>query len=87
MPKLLFKYVKCLIYSPIEIITSMFVVRYWPKFLSEKGNDLMMTRLRKYCRWHQKQVCKRILINLLFIDDGFCFFSNSRWVDSIFMSP
>ena len=87
MPKLLFKYVKCLIYSPIEMITSMFVVRYWPKFLSEKGNDLMMTRLRKYCRWHQKQVRKRILINLLFIDDGFCFFSNSRWVDSIFMSP
>ena len=30
--------------------------RYWPKFLSEKGNDLMLTRLRKYCRWHQKQV-------------------------------
>merc|ERR1719430_357063 len=32
------------------------VVRYWPKFLSEKGNDLMMTRLRRYCKWHQKQV-------------------------------
>ncbi len=30
--------------------------RYWPKFLSEKGNDLMVTRLRRYCRWHQKQV-------------------------------
>jgi len=32
------------------------IIRYWPKFLSEKGNDLMLTRLRKYCRWHQKQV-------------------------------
>lgn len=32
------------------------IIRYWPKFLSEKGNDLMVTRLRKYCRWHQKQV-------------------------------
>ena len=32
------------------------VIRYWPKFLSEKGNDLMMNRLRRYCRWHQKQV-------------------------------
>jgi len=32
------------------------IIRYWPKFLSEKGNDLMMNRLRKYCRWHQKQV-------------------------------
>ena len=32
------------------------VIRYWPKFLSEKGNDLMMSRLRKYCKWHQKQI-------------------------------
>ena len=32
------------------------VIRYWPKFLSEKGNDLMMNRLRKYCKWHQKQI-------------------------------
>ena len=26
------------------------VIRYWPKFLSEKGNDLMLNRLRRYCR-------------------------------------
>ena len=52
------------------------VIRYWPKFLSEKGNDLMLNRyidtsnkiglqishlvpdirLRRYCKWHQKQV-------------------------------
>ena len=32
------------------------VIRYWPKFLSEKGNQLMFSRLRKYCKWHQKQV-------------------------------
>ncbi len=31
-------------------------IRYWPKFLSEKGNALMFKRLRKYCKWHQKQV-------------------------------
>ena len=30
--------------------------RYWPKFLSTKGNALMFNRLRKYCKWHQKQV-------------------------------
>ena len=39
-----------------ESSNDMSVVRYWPKFLSEKGNDLMMTRLRRYCKWHQKQV-------------------------------
>ena len=32
------------------------IIRYWPKFLSEKGNNLMFKRLRKYCKWHQKQV-------------------------------
>ena len=32
------------------------MIRYWPKFLSEKGNDLMTNRLRKYCKWHQKQI-------------------------------
>ncbi|CAB4053989.1 PRPF39 [Lepeophtheirus salmonis] len=32
------------------------VIRYWPKFLSDKGNHLMFNRLRKYCKWHQKQV-------------------------------
>ena len=32
------------------------IIRYWPKFLSEKGNTLMFKRLRKYCKWHQKQV-------------------------------
>jgi len=42
----------CLSESP----NGMSVIRYWPKFLSEKGNDLMMTRLRRYCKWHQKQV-------------------------------
>merc|ERR1719341_1930694 len=42
----------CLSESP----NGMSVIRYWPKFLSEKGNDLMMTRLRKYCKWHQKQI-------------------------------
>jgi alkylated DNA repair dioxygenase AlkB len=31
------------------------VLRYWPKFLSEKGNHHMFNRLRKYCKWHQKQ--------------------------------
>jgi len=39
-----------------ESAHGMSVIRYWPKFLSEKGNDLMMTRLRRYCKWHQKQV-------------------------------
>jgi len=39
-----------------ETGNGMSVIRYWPKFLSEKGNDLMMTRLRRYCKWHQKQV-------------------------------
>jgi len=39
-----------------ESSNGMSVIRYWPKFLSEKGNDLMMTRLRRYCKWHQKQV-------------------------------
>ena len=34
----------------------MSVIRYWPKFLSDKGNHLMFNRLRKYCKWHQKQV-------------------------------
>ena len=37
-----------------ESAHGMSVIRYWPKFLSEKGNDLMMTRLRRYCKWHQK---------------------------------
>ena len=32
------------------------IIRYWPKFLSERGNALMFKRLRKYCKWHQKQV-------------------------------
>ena len=32
------------------------IIRYWPKFLSEKGNHLMFKRLRKYCKWHQKQI-------------------------------
>ena len=32
------------------------IIRYWPKFLSGKGNHLMFNRLRKYCKWHQKQV-------------------------------
>ncbi len=32
------------------------ILRYWPKFLSEKGNALMFKRLRKYCKWHQKQI-------------------------------
>ena len=36
----------CLSVSP----NGMSVIRYWPKFLSEKGIDLMMTK------WHQKQV-------------------------------
>ena len=31
-------------------------LRYWPKFLSEKGNNLMFSRLRRYCKWHQKQI-------------------------------
>ena len=35
-------------------------IRYWPKFLSERGNNLMFNKLRKYCKWHQKQV--RIII-------------------------
>ena len=39
-----------------ESANGVSVIRYWPKFLSEKGNDLMMTRLRKYCKWHQKQI-------------------------------
>ena len=34
------------------------IIRYWPKFLSERGNALMFKRLRKYCKWHQKQVSK-----------------------------
>ncbi|XP_059091219.1 uncharacterized protein LOC131886822 [Tigriopus californicus] len=33
----------------------MSVIRYWPKFLSDKGNHLMFNRLRRYCKWHQKQ--------------------------------
>ena len=33
-----------------------YISRYWPKFLSGKGNALMFNRLRKYCKWHQKQV-------------------------------
>lgn len=36
------------------------ILRYWPKFLSDKGNHLMFKRLRNYCKWHQKQV-NRIL--------------------------
>ena len=40
------------------------MIRYWPKFLSEKGNDLMVTRLRKYCRWHQKQVGIIVQLNM-----------------------
>jgi len=32
------------------------IIRYWPKFLSERGNALMFKRLRKYCKWHQKQI-------------------------------
>merc|ERR1719400_744021 len=32
------------------------IIRYWPKFLSAKGNHMMFNRLRKYCKWHQKQV-------------------------------
>ena len=39
-----------------ESANGVSVIRYWPKFLSEKGNDLMITRLRKYCKWHQKQI-------------------------------
>jgi hypothetical protein len=39
-----------------ETKAGMSVIRYWPKFLSEKGNELMLNRLRRYCRWHQKQV-------------------------------
>ncbi len=34
----------------------MSMLRYWPKFLSEKGNHLMFHKLRRYCKWHQKQV-------------------------------
>ena len=34
----------------------IYAYRYWPKFLSAKGNALMFNRLRKYCKWHQKQV-------------------------------
>ena len=37
------------------------IIRYWPKFLSSKGNHLMFNRLRKYCKWHQKQVSVIIL--------------------------
>jgi len=32
------------------------VLRYWPKFLSERGNTMMFNKLRRYCKWHQKQV-------------------------------
>ena len=39
------------------------IIRYWPKFLSERGNALMFKRLRKYCKWHQKQVIS--LVNLV----------------------
>jgi len=39
-----------------ESANGVSVIRYWPKFLSEKGNDLMMNRLRRYCKWHQKQI-------------------------------
>ena len=39
-----------------DTANGMSVLRYWPKFLSEKGNGLMFNRLRKYCKWHQKQV-------------------------------
>ena len=39
-----------------ETGNGMSVLRYWPKFLSEKGNHLMFNRLRRYCKWHQKQV-------------------------------
>ncbi len=39
-----------------ETSNGMSILRYWPKFLSEKGNNLMFSRLRKYCKWHQKQV-------------------------------
>ena len=39
-----------------ESANGVSVIRYWPKFLSEKGKDLMITRLRKYCKWHQKQI-------------------------------
>ena len=31
-------------------------IRYWPKFLSDKGNHLMFNRMRKYVKWHQKQM-------------------------------
>ena len=41
------------------------VIRYWPKFLSEKGNDLMLTRLRKYCKWHQKQIKVMMIMMML----------------------
>ena len=39
-----------------DTANGMSVIRYWPKFLSSKGNGLMFSRLRKYCKWHQKQV-------------------------------
>jgi len=32
------------------------VLRYWPKFLSDKGNSHIFSQLRKYCKWHQKQI-------------------------------
>lgn len=32
------------------------MLRYWPKFLSDKGNQMMFNKLRRYCKWHQKQI-------------------------------